>query len=41
MDSFSDLLALALVNSLIWAGIFVYMWRLHKRLKRLEREKDQ
>jgi CcmD family protein len=40
MNSFSDLLALALVNGLIWAGIFIYMWRLDAKVKRLDREKE-
>jgi CcmD family protein len=40
MTEFSDLLALALVNVLIWAGIFVYLWRLDAKVKRLESEKE-
>jgi CcmD family protein len=40
MNNFSDLLALALVNGLIWTGIFIYLWRLSAKVKRLEKEKE-
>jgi CcmD family protein len=40
MTELSDLWALAIVNALIWAGIFIYLWRLDAKVKRLEREKE-
>jgi CcmD family protein len=39
MNNVSDLLALALVNGLIWAGIFFYLLRLSAKVKQLEKEK--
>lgn len=34
----NDLLALAIVNSLIWVGLFLYLLRLEKKLKRIEKD---
>jgi CcmD family protein len=34
----SDLAALALVNALIWGGLFLYFLRLDAKVRKLERE---
>ena len=34
----NDLLALAIVNGLIWVGLFLYLLRLETKLKRIERD---
>lgn len=35
----NDLYYLAIVNILIWAGIFFYLLYLHKKIKKIGREK--
>jgi CcmD family protein len=38
-QSVSSLAYLAVVNIVIWAGLFLYLWRLDRRLT--ERERDR
>lgn len=40
MNESNSLFALALVNGIIWAGLFFYLWRLDRKVRRLEREED-
>ena len=40
MTDLNDLVALAVVNMLIWAGIFIYLWRLDAKVKRWEKEEE-
>jgi CcmD family protein len=35
----SSLAYLAVVNIVIWAGLFLYLWRLDRRLTERERER--
>ncbi len=37
----NDLVALALVNGVIWIGIFTYLWRLDVRVRRMERDEEE
>ncbi|HPR63585.1 MAG TPA: CcmD family protein [Thermoanaerobaculia bacterium] len=38
MNDSHSLFYVALVNAIIWGGLFFYIWRLDRKVRRIERE---